>query len=134
VGRKLYQPLAALLGWAAFGLLWWLAFRHLGPAWQMLTGLLLAAAFTVFLAIVTGAWIAWNVFLWRRDGPKPVRLPHPYDYSRDSVGRQVRTDFSSLRGSRFIVVDVTGGADDPGKIYTPGDEEVTGEEAMVCAL
>ena len=134
MSRTLYQALAALFGWVAFGLLWWLAFRHLGPARQMLTGVLLAAAFAVLLGIATGAWVAWNVFVWRRNGPKPVRLPTPYDYSRDAAGRQVRADFASLRTSRFIVVDLVDDSSGPAKTYVPGDEEITTEEATVCAL
>jgi hypothetical protein len=133
VNRAL-QALAALFGWVAFGLLWWLAFRHLGPTRQMVTGVLLAAAFAVFLGIVTGAWVAWNVFLWRRNGPKPVRLPIPYDYSQDAAGRQVQGDFASLRTSRFIVVDIVDGPEGPTKTYVAGDEEVTTEEELVCAL
>jgi len=134
MSRTLPQALAAFLGWVAFGLLWWLAFRHLGPARQMLTGVLLAAAFAVFVGIVTGAWVAWNVFLWKRNGPKPVRLPAPYNYSRDVAGRQVQCDFASLRTSRFIVVDVVDGPRGPIKTYVAGDEEITTEEGLVCAL
>lgn len=132
--RTLCQAAAAFAGWVAFGLLWWLAFRHLGPARQMLTGVLVAAVFAGALAIATGAWVAWNVFIWKRNGPKPVRLPIPYDYSRDVTGRQVEADLASLQTSRFIVIDVVDAPGGSTKTYTPGDEEITGEEVLACAL
>ena len=73
--RTLVQALAALFGWVAFGLLWWLAFSRLGPTRQMLTGVLLAAVFALVLGILTSAWVAWNVFRWKRRTPKPISLP-----------------------------------------------------------
>jgi hypothetical protein len=132
--RTLGQASTALFGWVAFALLWWVAFRHLGPMRQMLTGVLSAAALAVFVGVATGAWVALNVWAWRRNGPRPARLPTPYDYSRDMIGRRVEADFALLRGSRFIIVDVGNGPDGSTKTYVSADEEVTPEEALVCAL
>jgi len=134
MARRTYQVAAAAIGWIAFGLLWWLAFRHLPSTHQMLTGGALIAGFAAFMAVVTGAWITWNVRVWKRDGPKPLRLPTPHDYSRDVTGRELRADFDALKSARFIVVDLVEGPDGLVKTYSAGDEAVTSEEAAVCAL
>jgi hypothetical protein len=132
--RTIFQSLVALLGWAVFGLLWWLAFRGAGPSRAVLFGLLATIGVAVLLGAVAGAWVAWNVHVWRRHGPPPVRLPHRYDYSHDVAGRPVQADFASLKASRYVVIDLTDGPGGPVKVYSEGDEVVTAEEAASCRL
>lgn len=130
--RKLSQAFVGLLGWIAFSLLWWVAFRDLPPLRQVLTGLMLISEYTTFVAVATYGWVTWRVLLWRRHGPAPERLPCAYDYSRDVTGRGVAAEFQALKLSRYVVVDVAESATGAVKTYAAGDEMVTSEEAAAC--
>lgn len=125
---------AGLAGWAAFGLLWWYAFRHLGPARHMLTEMLVVGGFALAMFAATLVWVRWNVARFRRRGPSPTRLPRRHDFSRDANNVPVTADFSALRPARFVIIDVVPGPQGRVKLYAAGSEELSTDEAAACGL
>lgn len=95
-----------VVGWVAFGLLWWRVLERPGS----LDGVGGAASLVMFLAIavglVTWAWVAHNVALARRRGGRhgvvPLRLPEV-----DRLGRRLEIE-PGAGAAALVVVRVDG--------------------------
>lgn len=110
---RLRSPLHAVghavlvvLGWAGFVWLWNLV---LVRPWDSADLRVLIVGTLVVAPTLTVAWIAHNVGIYRRRGPRRSVPAVTWRYERDYNGREVVADFVALREARMIVVDIDGG-------------------------
>lgn len=124
------QVIVAVLGWLLFGAAWWWAFSHRGPAGQQLGDLAVVAVFSLAVVVATGAWVKWNVHVYKR-GDRRVGVPVGiHDYSVDATGRPVIANLAELRTERVVVIDVIDGE----KLYTAGSPVRTEQEVAACEI
>ena len=69
--------------------------------------LIVAAA--VVMPCVTVAWIAHNVAIFRRLGPRRAVPPVNVEYANDFYGRRIDADWASLLGCSHVTIDVDAG-------------------------
>jgi len=111
------QGLAISGGWVIF--VWaWIHVSHRTPLATLLWGVAAVAVITLVALSVTVWWVVHNLRIHRRKGPrKSVTLAMP-DYRSDFLGRSLDADWSLLRRSSVVVVQV----DDQGKRFIAGVE------------
>ena len=103
--RKLLHLIVILLGWALF-VYWWVivAVRQ----WDK-TQIALIIFVTVIVApVLTIAWVAHNLSIFRRKGPRLGIPAAALGYERDWNGRTVVAEWERLRESALVVVSVEG--------------------------
>ena len=109
--------MAIAAGWGVFA--WsWLRVAGRTPAATAVWGVLAVAVITVVTVGLTTWWIAHNLRIYRRKGPRrsvPLAMP---DYRSDFLGRSLQADWLLLRRSSVVVVRV----DDEGKRFVAGVE------------
>lgn len=103
--RALLHAVGIVLGWALFVWFWVLvasrpwASRDL---WLLITGSL------ILLPLLTGVWVAHNVALFRRLGPRRSVPLVQASFERDALGRPLVADWPALRDAPEVVVEVVG--------------------------
>ena len=111
--RQITHVLVAILAWVAFAALWVLLY-HQGKVTPHAIGLSVGAvaAMTAGVAIVTLAWVAHNVRIHRRKGPRTNRVVLAPRTDVDRLERPVRWDFPSghngARKTWLVVIDIDG--------------------------
>ena len=99
----------ALVGWAGFVWLWWDVLTTTTVAEVVRAGLLVAVL--VLLVVPANlAWVAHNVSIFRRKGPRSGRPSATLDYASDWTGRRVDADLVAVRRGGLVDVDVVDGA------------------------
>jgi hypothetical protein len=111
------QGLAISGGWVIF--VWaWIHVSHRTSLATLLWGVAAVAVITLVALSVTVWWVVHNLRIHRRKGPrKSVTIAMP-DYRSDFLGRSLDADWSLLRRSSVVVVQV----DDQGKRFIAGVE------------
>jgi hypothetical protein len=101
--RRALHAAVLVLGWLAFCAMW--AWVLIGPGAPRLLLWLGLASLLLFPA-VTLVWVAHNVALYRRLGPRRgLRHVAPH-YAQDFVGRRVDADWPALRDARRVTIAV----------------------------
>lgn len=115
--------------------MWWWAFRNLGPARNQVRDVLIVVGFALLLAASSGAWVAWNVSLWRRGERRVAPVSAGHDYGTDVAGRPVEADFTALASARYVVVSVVERDGRDVKQYEmPPNQEPSEEEVAACPI
>lgn len=103
--RRIVHLVAIVFGWFVFFYWWYLvAVQHWNKtliALIILVTLLVAPAITV-------AWVAHNLSLFRRKGPRLGAPRVAMEYLRDWNGREIVADWKALDDQGLIVVSVEG--------------------------
>lgn len=111
--RHAAHVLVAILAWIAFIVLWVLLYTQDKLTSQAI-GLSVGtvAAITAAVSIVTLAWVAHNVRIHRRKGPRKGRAVIAPRLDVDRLDRPVRWDFpgghDGARKSSLVTVDLDG--------------------------
>ncbi len=105
--RRLLHAALIALGWLLFA--WsWMHVTADRPALGELKWLLLAALLAV--PVLTLSWVAHNVGIYRRKGPRravpPVVMRHELDFN----GRRVDADWTALAAARRVEIVIDGDA------------------------
>lgn len=104
--RRLLHGLLIGLGWLLFG--WsWMRVTADRPEVGELRVLMVGAV--VVVPLLTLSWVAHNVGIYRRKGPRKAGQPVPMRYERDFNGRTIAADFDRLVSARRIDVMIEGG-------------------------
>ncbi|MFT3822031.1 MAG: hypothetical protein QM750_31195 [Rubrivivax sp.] len=105
--RRLLHAALIALGWLVFA--WsWMRVTADRPALGELKWLLLAALLAV--PVLTLSWVAHNVGIYRRKGPRravtPVVMRHEVDFN----GRRIQADWATLAAARRVEILIDGDA------------------------
>jgi hypothetical protein len=104
-GRVVAHVVLVALGWFGFGWLWSLV---LVRPWDSADLRVLILGTLLIVPLLTLAWVAHNVAIHRRRGPRrQVRTLAPH-YLLDFNGRAVVADFEQLRSAPRIVIGIDG--------------------------
>ncbi len=103
--RRLVHALLIAFGWAVF--VW---------GWQRVTAArpeigelrLLFVGALLLVPVLTLSWVAHNVGIYRRKGPRRASRSVALQYDRDFNGRHIRADWGSLQAARRIDIGVAG--------------------------
>lgn len=103
--RRILHALLIALGWLLFA--WsWRRVTADGPAVGELQWLLLAALLVV--PVLTLSWVAHNVGIHRRKGPRRSVPAVDMRYERDFNGRRIEADWPALAAARRIDIVLDG--------------------------
>lgn len=92
-----------LAGWGLFAWCWFDVTRRpneVSDLWR----LMIAAA--LLLPVVTIAWVAHNVGIHRRKGPRRSARPVSARYTQDFNGRPVQADWAALAHAGYIEIEL----------------------------
>lgn len=89
--------------WASILVLWVRVLRGTSAEVLLLAGIAVLACAVVSIT-VTRLWIAHNVGIHRRKGPRSAVAEVALDYGHDWVGRAVTGDWTAVRSARVVVV------------------------------
>lgn len=104
--RRLLHGLLIILGWLLFG--WsWMRVTADRPEIGELRVLMIGAV--VVVPLLTLSWVAHNVGIYRRKGPRKAGQPVPLRYEQDFNGRTIAADFDRLVNARRIDVVIEDG-------------------------
>jgi len=92
-------------GWLGFGWLWSLV---LVRPWDSADLWLLVLGTLLIVPLLTLAWVAHNVALHRRRGPRRRVPAATLHYAQDFNGRAVVADFEALQLQAQVVIEVDG--------------------------
>jgi hypothetical protein len=98
----LLHILAIVVGWGIFAWSWWLVSGQ-PRATDDLRNLIAGA--TILMPILTTVWIAHNVGIYRRKGPRRASAPVPLRYEVDFNGRRIVADWPALQRARIVVIE-----------------------------
>ncbi len=104
--RRLAHSLLIALGWLLFAWSWHRVTTD-RPEVGELRVLMVAAVIVV--PLLTLSWVAHNVGIYRRKGPRKAGRAVPLHYEQDFNGRTIDADFDRLACARRIDVVVDGG-------------------------
>ncbi|MCA0240965.1 MAG: hypothetical protein LCI02_08885 [Proteobacteria bacterium] len=105
--RRLLHALLIVLGWLLFA--WsWLRVTADRPAVGELKWLMLAALLVV--PVLTLSWVAHNVGIYRRKGPRRAVTPVAVQHDVDFNGRRIEADWPALASARCIEIVIDGEA------------------------
>lgn len=111
--RRLGHAALILLGWVVF--VWgWFHVTAARPEIGELRVLLVAALLVV--PVLTLTWVAHNVGIYRRKGPRRAVRAIELDYPRDFNGRFIRADWAALQAARVIEIGID---DENDKCFLP---------------
>lgn len=118
LGRRVFHTLLALAGWVLFVWWWWIVFQRVTEKEIRYTAIFVAVALVVIVGL-TVIWAVHNAWIYRRRGPRKSIRRTAQDFSRDSVGREVRLAVAHERcqTAPVVVVRILDGA----KVYEPRD-------------
>lgn len=89
--------------WALILVLWVRVLHGTDPeVLALAAGSVLACG--IVSVVATRLWIAHNVGIHRRKGPRAAVPEVPLDYGHDWVGRAVAADWAAVRGAGIVVV------------------------------
>jgi hypothetical protein len=114
--RRVLHTFLALAGWGLFAYWWWIVVHRVSMREVRFTGLFIAIAFVVCIA-VTGLWVMWNVSIYKRKGPRTKVRPSRLDYSHDPLGRTVQMEAPTTTLLEAPVIRIT--LDGARKSYRP---------------
>jgi len=100
--HALLHALVLVAGWCLFAGSWWLVLDQ--PRDTAGLGHLVLGAVIVMPAI-TLAWIAHNLGIHRRKGPRRAVAPVPLRYDVDFNGRRIEADWPTLQDARTVVIE-----------------------------
>ena len=113
--RRLLHAVLLIGGWALFFYWWYLvAVRDWN---RTLIALIILVTLLVAPAVTLG-WVAHNVNIFRRKGPRLGAPRVSFEYDRDWNGREVVADWKALGEESVVVVSV----DEGRKHYAAGAE------------
>ena len=99
------QWVAVAAGWALFG--WsWVRVAETTPASTVLWSVAAVAVIAVGVMAITTAWIAHNIRIYRRKGPRRAVPPVEREFRRDFLGRELAGDWPALYDAALIAVVV----------------------------
>lgn len=104
--RRFGHGLLIALGWLLFAWSW-----HRVTADRPEVGELrvLMVAAVIVVPLLTLSWVAHNVGIYRRKGPRKAGRAVPLHYDQDFNGRTIDADFARLACARRIDVLIVGG-------------------------
>lgn len=104
-GRRLLHTLLVLAGWVGFVWGWW---RVAGGQHDVAQLRLLILGSIVVVVVLTLGWVAHNVGIHRRKGPRKsvprVQPRHEVDFN----GRRLDADWEALRQARRVDIELDG--------------------------
>ena len=103
--RRLAHLLLLVLGWVGFVWMWTLVASR---PWDSRSLVWLIVGSLVVMPLLTGAWVLHNRALARRKGERRSVASVDMGYEHDWHGRRVHADFTVLRASRLVLVQVEG--------------------------
>lgn len=113
--QRLLHVVLLVGGWALFFYWWYLvAVRDWN---RTLIALIILVTLLVAPAVTLG-WVAHNLNIFRRKGPRLGAPQVSFDYERDWNGREVVADWKALADEGVVVV----GVDEGRKRYSPGGD------------
>lgn len=92
---------ALALGWIAFVALWIGVLRGAGAPRELVW---LASGALLVIPLLTLAWVAHNLSIYRRLGPRRGLRQMEPAYDADFVGRRVVADWAALRGAHRVEI------------------------------
>jgi hypothetical protein len=116
---KFVHAIALLAGWALF-FYWW--YEVAIQDWNRTLVALIIFVTLIVAPVITVGWVAHNISLFRRKGPRLGAPKVSLDYPRDWNGRTIDADWDRMREARLVEVSVDGDR----KVYTPGDPSAPG--------
>jgi hypothetical protein len=93
------------LGWALFGY-WW--YEVAIKDWDKTDVALIILVTLVVAPTVTLIWVAHNLYLFRRKGPRLSVPASSLEYAHDWNNRRVSADWNRLRDPGVVVISVDG--------------------------
>ncbi len=106
--REVLHLLVAAATWILFFYWWGIVLPQVRRD-DAVVAVLFIALTSLATAVVTGAWIRYNIGIYRRKGPRLQLTPPAAGRDTDALGRTiVGPDDGSLRASRIVVVAVDG--------------------------
>ncbi len=116
--REALHVLIAAATWVLFFYWWGIVLPQVRRDDALVVALFIVVA-SAATALLTAAWIRYNIGIYRRKGPRLKLTPEAPDPDTDSLGRTiVRPDDASLRASQVVIVAVDGDR----KTIAPGGE------------
>ncbi len=107
--REALHALVAAATWLLFFYWWWIVLPQVRRDDAVVAGLFIALT-SLATALLTAAWVHYNLGIYRRKGPRLTLPPAVPERDTDALGRKiVRPDDASLRAARVIDVAVDGG-------------------------
>jgi hypothetical protein len=106
--RLVFHVALAVLGWVLFVYFWRIVGER-GLSAGALISLIAMVAFVAAVIVSTTLWIVHNVNIARTNRRKGGREVPELPYRQDKIGYTIENeDFESLKGERFIEVDIEG--------------------------
>lgn len=104
--QRLIHLVVIVAGWLLFGWGWYLV---AGRPWDTASLVILVVGSLVVLPTLTLLWIAHNLGIHRRKGPRQTVRQADAAYLHDWNGREVQADWPALAGRRTIVISIEDG-------------------------
>lgn len=101
--RKLAHLLLIVIGWVGFVWMWTLVASR---PWESRGLMWLIVGALIVMPLLTGAWVWHNRALARRKGERRGLPAVDMTYAHDWHGRQVQADWTALRASRLVLIQV----------------------------
>lgn len=114
----LLHALVLVAGWGLFAGSWWLVLQRPRDT-AGLSQLVIGAV--IVMPAITLAWIAHNIGIHRRKGPRRGVAPVPLRYDVDFNGRRIEADWPALQNARTVVIERGDGV----KRYVSGPDPQT---------
>jgi len=106
--RQALHVLIAAATWLLFFYWWGIVLPQVRRD-EAVSAALLIALSSIATALLTAAWVRYNLGIYRRKGPRLQLTPATPPRDADPLGRKiVRPDEGTLRASRVVVVAVDG--------------------------
>lgn len=102
--RDLAHVVLLVVPWAVFGWLWWRVALST-TAGELLNAFGLVVLVAVFCVPLTMLWIAHNVRIFERKGPRTGRPTVATTYATDWMEREVVADWAAVRSAAVVVVE-----------------------------
>src|SRR5512145_78198 len=116
--REAFHVLLAAATWVLFFYWWGIVLPQVRRDDAVMAALFIVLT-SAATALLTAAWVRYNIGIYRRKGPRLQLTPAAPNRDTDALGRAiVRPDDGSLRTSRVVVVAVDGDR----KTMEPGGE------------
>jgi hypothetical protein len=123
--RSFLQWVTVSAGWAAFG--WsWVRVAGETPASTMIWSIAAIAIIAIVIVSTTLGWIAHNLRIYRRKGPRRAVPQVQREFKRDFLGRELNADWLALYDAALIAVVVV----EDRKSFEPVGTETVREPAL----
>jgi hypothetical protein len=101
--RTPLQPVLLTAAWLLFAWSWWKVLGETSPESMRASAILIVVAF-VSVVSVTWWWIAHNLRIYRKKGPRKSVPSVPRDFSKDFLGRVLPDDLGLLERAPLLVI------------------------------